>query len=481
MATILFTSHRLQSFKADGTVNAGGSIEFFEPDQAYTTNKDTYTTKALSVANGNPITLDAAGKTPNQVFLDGDYDCIVKDSSGTTLSTDANLNPTITVAMLPISSDTTLDSTHDQNTVEVTGTTTLTFSAASALGEGWTTVIKNVGSGVVTLTPDGTDTIEGTNASFTMEPDERVVAQVNDAENGIILGRSTDLLSTKGDLLYASAANQPSTLAIGNSGQVLSVNSAGDTPAYWAPNKYRAGLTLSNDTDTDHDINIIAGEATDSTNAYIIKLTSEITKQIDAAWAVGDDAGGLDGTESVAGTPDASTWYHVYLIYDPTNNIVDAIFSESASAPTLPTNYTVYRWIGAVLTDGSANIIQFTQHGNWFKWNSRIENINTNSPATSRTAIVMSSPLGIVCDVRFQAKLDYNSSDERLMFTDAAGDDVVTTADNSDLAVTSLVSRSVNEVTRTTDTSSQIYYRSSSTNPNSFVVNSLRWTPLGLL
>jgi hypothetical protein len=61
----------------------------------------------------------------------------------------------------------------------------------------------------------------------------------------------------------------------------------------------------------------------------------------------------------VAGTPDASTWYYLWLIQRPDTGVVDALFSESASAPTMPSGYTRKRLIGAVLTDGSANITEF--------------------------------------------------------------------------------------------------------------------------
>mgnify|MGYP000956829820 CR=1 FL=1 len=75
------------------------------------------------------------------------------------------------------------------------------------------------------------------------------------------------------------------------------------------PANYIEGLEISNDTDTEHDINVETGRCKDSTGAVDLILTSEMTKRIDAAWAVGDDDGGLD-TGSVA----ADTWYYLYLI-----------------------------------------------------------------------------------------------------------------------------------------------------------------------
>ncbi|KKK63724.1 hypothetical protein LCGC14_2991410, partial [marine sediment metagenome] len=119
-----------------------------------------------------------------------------------------------------------------------------------------------------------------------------------------------------------------------------------------------AGLVLSNDADTEHDINITAGKATDGADTHLIVLASEITKRIDAAWAVGDDAAGLD-TGSVAN----DTLYAVWLIKRADTGIEDALFSLSFSSPTMPTDYDKKRLVGYVLTDGSANILNFTQQG----------------------------------------------------------------------------------------------------------------------
>ena len=76
---------------------------------------------------------------------------------------------------------------------------------------------------------------------------------------------------------------------------------------------YSSGLTISRDTDTDHDINVTAGQARDTiANIADMVLATEITKRVDAAWAVGDDNGGID-TGAIA----ANTWYHVYLSRRP--------------------------------------------------------------------------------------------------------------------------------------------------------------------
>jgi hypothetical protein len=129
------------------------------------------------------------------------------------------------------------------------------------------------------------------------------------------------------------------------------------------PKNYITGLTLSQDTDTDHDIEIAAGECVDSTNAEKMVVSAAFTKKIDESWAVGDAAGGMD-TGAVA----ADTVYAVWLIKRSDTGVVDALFSASMTAPTMPTNYDYKRFIGYVWTDASANIIAFEMRGGmvWF-------------------------------------------------------------------------------------------------------------------
>lgn len=120
------------------------------------------------------------------------------------------------------------------------------------------------------------------------------------------------------------------------------------------------GLTLSNNTtDATNDIDIATGAATDSTGVVSMLLASALTKRLDAAWAVGTNQGGRD-TGAIA-----DTTYHVFLIRRPDTGVVDALFSTSPSAPTLPANYTQFRRIGAIVRDTGA-IVAFKQFGDEF-------------------------------------------------------------------------------------------------------------------
>lgn len=126
------------------------------------------------------------------------------------------------------------------------------------------------------------------------------------------------------------------------------------------------GLILSNDTDADHDIAVSVGECRDAGDAYELYNDAVMTKQIDANWAAGDDAGGFPSGLTLT----ADTWYRYFMIAK-TDGTVDFGYDADAAAVNLladATGYTLYRRIGFVLTDGSLNILPFFQHGNYYTW-----------------------------------------------------------------------------------------------------------------
>jgi len=163
------------------------------------------------------------------------------------------------------------------------------------------------------------------------------------------------------------------------------------------PRGYVDGLILSNNSgDASHDIDISAGCARDTTNTADCYLLTGITKQLDAAWAVGTGAGGLD-TGAVGNT----TWYHVWIIKRSDTGVVDVLFSTSATTPTMPANYDCKRRIGSVLTDGSANILAFTQVGDVFYYDTQILDVNA-AAGPAGGMVTLSTPLGVVTKARIR-------------------------------------------------------------------------------
>lgn len=152
-----------------------------------------------------------------------------------------------------------------------------------------------------------------------------------------------------------------------------------------------SGLKVSNSTvDTSNDITVAAGIACDDGGAINISLASAITKQLDAAWALGNNVGGRD-----TGSEASSTWYSVWLIRRPDTGVVDVLFSTSATSPTLPTNYTQKRRIGWVFNNASSILEPFDQVEDHFYLRTPAEDINVSASTTSTLVTVRCAPSAI--------------------------------------------------------------------------------------
>lgn len=185
---------------------------------------------------------------------------------------------------------------------------------------------------------------------------------------------------------------------------------------------YIDGLEILNGTgDIIHDITIGLGVCRDSTNTVWIDNIATITKQIDATWAEGDDAGGLF-TGSVA----ADTWYHFFIIMK-TDGTIDGGFDTSVSAANLPAGYTYFRRLGSVLTDGSSNIIRFHQYGDHFIWDQSVEDHdNTLLGATAANFALTVAP-DVIVDTDCMI-LAFKSGARAWFFSPSQADNTTTTA-----------------------------------------------------
>jgi hypothetical protein len=226
--------------------------------------------------------------------------------------------------------------------------------------------------------------------------------------------------------------------AIVTLGSGLSLSSLTDPPTLTTtlnpslvPN-YLSGLTLST-AGSSSTMTIAAGVANDSTNTTLMNLSSSIAKTT-ASWAVGSGNGGID-TGAIANT----TWYHFYEIERLDTGVVDVIFSLSASAPALPTNYTIYRRIGSGRTDSSAHWFAFTQAGNQFIWATSFTDFS-GSTTTSRAAQTLTVPTGLanVFSALFRSTLvPGGGSGCQTIFTSIDETDQAPTASFADLSAPS--------------------------------------------
>ncbi len=248
--------------------------------------------------------------------------------------------------------------------------------------------------------------------------------------NRILLGNGTSAISpasalTDGQLLIGSTGAAPVAAAIasGDSDRVTVTNGAGtitlsgpqdinttSTPTFAGltltgalsvsaspgilPRSYLTGLVTSKSAATT--LGIAAGKARSDDDSMDLTLSSAWTKTL-GAWAANTGNGSLD-----AGGIAASTWYYVFLIGKPSTNVTDVLISLSPTAPTLPALYTKQRRIGAFVTDGSSNILDFSQKGDKFLFKDIQVPTTINNTAISTAAggtlYVVSGPTAIITE-----------------------------------------------------------------------------------
>lgn len=153
-------------------------------------------------------------------------------------------------------------------------------------------------------------------------------------------------MAANGDLPVGSGNDTMSKLTVGSGGTVLMARAAATNKLAYVAALTKAiyGLTYDNGTDATNDININVGGAMDATGEYWMTLGTAIGKQSDVNWAVGGTTGtpvgGLD--TGAVGNSD----YYIWLIARSDTGVVDALFSLSSTAPTMPANYDFKRLIG---------------------------------------------------------------------------------------------------------------------------------------
>jgi hypothetical protein len=123
-------------------------------------------------------------------------------------------------------------------------------------------------------------------------------------------------------------------------------------PVVNLPSLYANGLNIAWASNTT--LTVSAGICRDSSNTFDMTLSSAAT--INAAV---NGANGLD-----TGTLAASTVYAVLLVSDSAGyNSPVALLSLSATAPTLPTGYDIFRRIGWAITDSGTHFLLIYQSG----------------------------------------------------------------------------------------------------------------------
>jgi hypothetical protein len=69
----------------------------------------------------------------------------------------------------------------------------------------------------------------------------------------------------------------------------------------------------------------------------------------------------------------ADTWYHIFVIYNPTTATTAGILSQSPTAPTLPTDYTLYGFVGSVYRSGTTFFTFYQANSTaWYSGNKNV-------------------------------------------------------------------------------------------------------------
>jgi len=92
----------------------------------------------------------------------------------------------------------------------------------------------------------------------------------------------------------------------------------------------------------------------------LIDSSSQATMVTGVDLALDTSASGANGLDT--GSIAASTWYYTYVIYN--GSTVASLMSLDSSVPTLPSGYTYYIRVGAVLTNASGYLYRTIQYGN---------------------------------------------------------------------------------------------------------------------
>lgn len=234
------------------------------------------------------------------------------------------------------------------------------------------------------------------------------------------------------------------------------------------------GLVPSLAADADHDITVSTGFCASSDRSDWLELTAAITKQLDATWAAGDNAGGL-----FSGTVAADTTYHLFVIKKDSDGSIDAGFDTSLTAANIPAGYTAYKWIGAVVTDASANIIPFKYSNSEFIYLKHLLDLDSTSIGTTKQLATLTIPSGIETLVSLWVHLTNNSAtraDVRIFHPD--DEDIAATTANSVIGAKDS-GHGYNQkatVTVLSDTSSQIAYRSDRSSVDAFRFMTKSWS-----
>lgn len=396
---------------ADVQIGSGFLLYTYQTET--TTPLATYSDEALTIPNTNPIEADSTGSFGNVWVNDLSlYKIILNDA-----------DDVLVASFDPVDGENNTLTSFDPMPTVFLGTTSGDGTSYTLAGDPTLTEYLDNQSFLVT---------------FHIASDDDATLDI-DGLGALNLQKFDD----DGDLINIEAndINTGQTYLLKNSGTsfaIINLQSKAATISLSGTQFLSSFITISNNgTDGDHDIDFSAGTFNFADGSGQAILSSTLTKQIDASWAEGTNAGGL-----FTGTVAANTWYHCFTINNPTTGISDAGFDTSITAANIPTGYTNYNYRGSILTDSSANILAFFQLGNRFELSLPINNFSGTSP-TSFTLQPLSIPPDIsVIAIYSLLAQGPSGSNGFIRFMNPLATDAVPTVSNSQFQAYNTVSAS---------------------------------------
>jgi microcystin-dependent protein len=222
MATVLLSpvGNGQQFFDNNGVPLAGGLIYTYIAGSS--TLLATYTTNAGTIANSNPIVLDSAGRTPNEIWMDTGYSYkfILKTATFTTLQTLDNLYPILQTAVAP-------------NTTIPAGLIAIWSGSTGSIPTGW--VLCNGTNG----TPDlRNNFVVGAGSTY-------AVGATGGSANAVVVSH-THVITDPGHLHNTASTGASSTLINAAAGNITSASTSTTSTATTGITNQSTGVSGTN-------------------------------------------------------------------------------------------------------------------------------------------------------------------------------------------------------------------------------------------